>query len=154
MLAFDPKEPLLRHIRSVRPDLVIDENMSVNKLADLVCDISGTPSHRRVDGVEASASQEAPTDAAEPGELEVGGSSDAVTMNWVEMTVRQTIEAEREQEREFWIEIFAQLLAAEQRRINDFECRLNDIERRSSFEAQFRELEVRLDVKLSISAEG
>jgi hypothetical protein len=147
MFAVDPKEPLLRHIRSMRPDLVVDESMSVNKLADLLCDISGSSSRRDVDGVESSASQEAPTDTAEPGKPDAGGASAAVTMSWVEMTVRQTIEAEREQEREFWIEIFAQLLAAEQRKASAIERRLDDVERRSSLEAQFHELEVRLDAR-------
>jgi hypothetical protein len=125
--------------------------MSVNVLADLVCDISGTPSCRAdslgSDGADGSASNVAPPYTAEPGKPDAGGASTAVTMSWVEMTVRQTIEAEREKEREFLIEILAQLLAAEQRRINDFERRLNDVERHSSFEAQFRELEVRLDAR-------
>ena len=145
MLAVDPKEPLLRHIRSMRPDLVVDESISLSKLADLVCDVSGTPSRRVVDGVESSAMQEAYT--AEPGKPNAGGASTAVTMSWVEMTVRQTMEAEREREREFWIEIIAQLLAAEQRKASAFERRLDGVERRSSLEAQFHELEVRLDAR-------
>ena len=147
MFAVNPKEPLLRHLRSCRPHLVVDEGISLNKLADLVCDVSCTPSRRGVDGVESSASQEAPTDTAEPGKTNAGCASAAVTMSWVEMTVRQTIEAEREKEREFWIEIIAQLLAAEQRKANAIERRLDDVERRSSLEAQFHELEVRLDAR-------
>jgi hypothetical protein len=147
MLAVDPKEPLLRYIRSVRPDLAIDESMSVNLLADLVCDISGSSSRRDVDGVESSASQEAPTVTAEPGKPGADGASTAVTMGWVEMTVGQTIEAKRKREREFWCEVFGEVLAAEQRKIDDFGRRLDGIERRSSLEAQFRELEVRLDAR-------
>jgi hypothetical protein len=151
MFAVDPKEPLLRHIRSMRPDLVIDEGMSINKLADLVCDISGTPSSRvhtpRSDGVNSSTSQEAPTGAAEPGGPDSGCAPATVTMSWVETTVRQTIEAEREQERQFWIEILAQLLAAEQRKASAIQRRLDDVERRCGLEAQFHELEVRLDAR-------
>jgi hypothetical protein len=124
--------------------------MSVNVLADLVCDISGTPSCRAdslgSDGADGAASHVAPPYTAEPGKPDAGGVPDAVT-SWVEMTVRQTIEAEREQERQFWIEIIAQLLAAEQRKASAIERRLDDVERRSSLEAQFHELEVRLDAR-------
>jgi hypothetical protein len=152
MFAVNPTEPLLRYIRSVRPDLAIDESMSVNVLADLVCDISGTPSCRGdsvgSDGADGSASHVAPPYAAEPGKPDAGGASTAVTMSWVEMTVRQTIEAEREKEREFWIEIIAQLLAAEQRKASAIERRLDDVERRSSLEAQFHDLEIRLDARM------
>jgi hypothetical protein len=68
-------------------------------------------------------------------------------MSWVEMTVRQTVEAEREHEREFWTEILAQLLAAEQRKASAIERRLDDVDRRSSLEAQFHDLEIRLDAR-------
>src|SRR5215471_11088038 len=123
MFDVDPKEPLLRHIRSMRPDLAIDESMSLSQLADLVCDVSGTPS-RRVDslcsdGVYSSASQETPMGAAESSKPDAGGAPTTATMSWVQMTVKQTIEAEREQEREFWCEVFGEVLAAEQRKIDD-----------------------------------
>jgi hypothetical protein len=147
MFDVDAKEPLLRHIRSVRPDLVVDEGISLSKLADLVCDVSGTPSRRVDDGVHSLASPEAPTGAAEPGRPDAVGAPAAATMSWVEMTVKRTIEAEREQERQLWREVLGELLAEEQKKIADFEGRLDDVERRSSLEAQFRELEVRLDAR-------
>jgi hypothetical protein len=97
---------------------------------------------------DSSASPEAPTGAAEPGRWpDAGGAPAAVTMSWVEMTVKQTIEAEREQERQLWREVLGELLAEEQKKIADFERRLDDVERRSSLEAQFREVEVRLDAR-------
>jgi hypothetical protein len=141
MFDVDPKEPLLKHIRSVRPDLVVDGSMSVSKLADLVCDVGGS------NGFGSSASQEAPTGAAESDKPDAGGAPTAVTMSWVEMTVKRTIEAEREQERELWREVFGQLLAEREKRIDGFERRLDDVDRHYSLEAQFHELEVRLDAR-------
>jgi hypothetical protein len=68
-------------------------------------------------------------------------------MSWVEMRVKQIFEAEREQERELWREVFGELLAEREKKIGDFERRLDGVERRSSLEAQFRDLEGRLDAR-------
>jgi hypothetical protein len=152
MFDVDPKEPLLRHIRSMRPDLVVDEGLSVGKLADLVCDVSGTTSGHdhafRSEGPDSSVPGKAPMDGAEPASTNTGYASAAVTMSWVEMTITQAIEAERERERALWREVAGELLARGQKRIDGFERRLDDVERRSSLEAQFRELEIRLDARL------
>jgi hypothetical protein len=83
----------------------------------------------------------------EPNKLDAGCAPTAVTMSWVEMTVKQAVEAVREQELQLWTEVFASLLAEDQEKIGDFERRLDDVERRSSLEAQFRELEVRLNAR-------
>ena len=85
---------------------------------------------------------------AEPSRPEVGDTPVTATMSWVEMRVKQIFEAEREKERELWREVFGELLAEEQKELADFERRLDDVERRSSLEAQFRELEIRLDARL------
>jgi hypothetical protein len=131
----DPKEPLLKHIRSMRPDLEIDRSMSVSRLADLVCDISGDHT---------SASQEEPRGTAELSRSDVG---DAATRSWVEKRAKQIFETEREQERELWRQVFGQVLADQEKKIGDFERKLDDVERRSSLDAQFRELEIRLDAR-------
>ena len=78
---------------------------------------------------------------------DVGDAPDAATMSWVEMRVKQIFEAEREQERELWREVFGELLAEREKKIGDFERRLDGVERRSSLEAQFRDLEGRLDAR-------
>jgi hypothetical protein len=139
MFAADAKQPLLKYIRSVRPDLAIDEGLSISELADLACDGIGTTS---ADGF-ASSSAAALIGGAEPGRPDTGGASPA----WVEMTINQAIEAEREQAREFWCEVIGEVVAAERKKLGAFERRLDEVERRSSLEAQFRELEARLDAR-------
>ena len=59
--------------------------------------------------------------------------------------IQQHIIAEREAERQFLYGVLAELLAEEQIKVADLERRLNDIERRSSLEERFHELELRLD---------
>jgi hypothetical protein len=86
-------------------------------------------------------------DGAKSSRSETGGPPTAATMSWVERTVKQAIEADREQERQLWREVFGEVLAAEQRKIDDFGRRLDGIERSSSLEVQFRELELRLDAR-------
>ena len=61
--------------------------------------------------------------------------------------IQQHILAEREAERQFLYDVLAELLAEEQIKVGDLERRLNDIERLSSLEERFRELEIRLDAR-------
>jgi hypothetical protein len=61
--------------------------------------------------------------------------------------IQQHILAEREAQREFLYDLLAELLAEEQTKVSDLERRLNDIERRSVLEEQFRELELRLEAR-------
>ena len=61
--------------------------------------------------------------------------------------IQQHILAERKTEREFWSEVCAEVLAEAKIKISDLEHRLADIERRSSLEERFCELEVRLDAR-------
>jgi hypothetical protein len=93
-----------------------------------------TPSHRddslRSDG---SASQEAATDATKSGKPDVDGAPAAVS---VEPMIKEAIEVERETEREFWREVIGEVVAVERRKVDEFGRRLDDLERRSGFEAR------------------
>ena len=61
--------------------------------------------------------------------------------------IQQHILAEREAGRQFLYDVLAELLAEEQIKVGELERRLNDIERRSSLEERFHELELRLDAR-------
>src|SRR5262249_27140976 len=86
-------------------------------------------------------------DESKSSKSETGRLPTAATLSWVEMTVKQAVEADRERERELWREVFGEILAGEQKKIGDFARRLDEVERRSNLEAQFRDLELRLDTR-------
>jgi hypothetical protein len=58
--------------------------------------------------------------------------------------IQEHIITEREAEREFLEGLLAELLAEEQIKRSDLERRLDDVERRSSIDERFRELEIQL----------